>query len=156
MVADHPPQSWLAPLRPAVVARGYRAAPPFAAGGHRSVLLRSSVGQAVRAPCGGVVTFRGTVAGSPPTVTVACGGLRSTMRWVRGDLGPGQPVGRGDAIGVATSARVGLSARLADGSYLDPLSLLGAAAHRAAPPVVPPRATRAQRRPLPPRAAPIH
>lgn len=140
MTSDLPPQHWLAPLAPLAVARAYVDAPPFLAGARRSVLLRASPGQAVRAPCGGVVTFRGSVAGSPPTITIACSELRSTLRWVRASAGRGRTVSRGERIGTATGSQVGLSARRG-AAYLDPIRLLGAVRdHREPPPVAARRA----------------
>lgn len=160
MPVDQPSRPWLPPLSPVVVERRYVASAPFAAGGRRSVRLRSPVGGAVRSPCTGVVSFRGSVAGSPPTVTVACGALRATLRWVRSPVRRGQLVGRGGPLGVATGPSIGLSARHADGSYLDPLPLLGAAARRRVPPpMVSVRrrpGSQAARQPVPRAVRPVH
>ena len=135
MVSDEPPRPWRAPTTPVVVVRAFRPGVPYAAGGHRGIDLRARRGAAVGSPCAGVVTFRGRVAGGPPTVTVSCGALRATLQRVAPAVWVGQAVGPGAALGVATQAVVDLSARRADGSYVDPAHLIGGGGARVAPPV---------------------
>jgi hypothetical protein len=138
MVAEHPPKPWLPPVAPLIVERRFREVAPYAAGGRRTVRMRSEVGKSVAAPCTGVVTFRGAVAGSPPLVTVRCAdGLRATVQGVRATSGRGSAVERGLRLGSATGTSVGLSARRADGTYLDPLRLLGEARRHLPAPLLP-------------------
>ena len=125
IAADHPPPVWHAPVEPVAIVRRYREVAPFAAGGHRGIDLRAEPGVSVAAPCSGRVTFRGAVAGGPPTVTIDCGRLRATLQRVAPAVVAGARVGRGSRVGVATSAAVDLSARRPDGTYLDPAQLLG-------------------------------
>ncbi len=128
VAATAPPPPWHAPVSPVAIVRAYREVPPFLPGGHRGIDLRAIPGGAVRAPCAGRVSFRGAVAGGPPTITIDCGALRATLQRVAPAVGLGEAVGRGARIGSATEAALDLSARRADGSYLDPATLL--AVHR--------------------------
>lgn len=135
-VAEPPPAVWQAPVAPAEVVRAFHQVSPFAAGGHRGIDLRARPGQSVRSPCSGRVVFRGAVAGGPPTLTLRCGPLRATLQRVAPAVGPGRSVGRGAVVGLATAGALDLSARRADGSYLDPARLLGVREGAASPPVV--------------------
>jgi hypothetical protein len=141
MVAEPAPKPWQSPVSPVVVERRYRDAAPYMAGARRTVRLRASPGQLVAAPCTGAVSFRGAVAGSPPLVTLRCasGDLRATVQGVRAVRGRGALIERGDGLGPATGRAVGLSARGADGLYLDPLPLLGSGRRRLPPLVAGPR-----------------
>lgn len=125
--ADTPPPavSWQAPVAPLQIVRAYREAPRFAAGGHRGIDLGVVPGAAVAAPCGGRITFRGPVAGGPPTVTVDCGRLRATLQRLAPSVRVGEQVRRGERVGRAAGDAVDLSARRPDGTYLDPAALLG-------------------------------
>ncbi len=154
MPLDHQPARWMPPVAPVEVERRFREVAPYAAGGHRGIDLAAAPGSAVRAPCRGVVTFRGRVAGGAPTLTVDCGHLRATLQRVEPSVGVRAQVRAGAVIGAATGDAVDLSARRGDGSYLDPLALL-----RAAPPrTVPPFAGRPHtlERRTPPRLRPAH
>ncbi|MBJ7471398.1 MAG: M23 family metallopeptidase [Solirubrobacteraceae bacterium] len=132
--ADAPLPHWRAPVAPAVIVRRFHEVAPFAPGGHRGLDLHTAVGQRVGAPCAGRVIFQGAVAGGPPTVTISCGALRATVQRVSPSVVAGQRVGRGARIGAATQGALDLSARRADGSYVDPARLL-AVRGRISPPV---------------------
>lgn len=134
-IAEPPPAIWHAPIAPIRVTRTFRPGAPYTAGGHRGIDLRAEPGQVVRAPCDGVVTFRGAVAGGPPTVTLRCGTLRATLQRVRPSLSVGQAVDAGDRIGRSSGHAIDLSARRADDAYLDPAELLRGADRRVAPPM---------------------
>lgn len=137
-------------MAPVVVVRRFHEVPAYGAGGHRGIDLQARAGATVRTPCGGTVTFRGSVAGGPPTVTIDCGALRATLQRVRASAGPGRTVARGDAIGVATGTAIDLSARTPAGNYRDPLPLLDRSRAPAAPPAIARRVARPAR--LAPRA----
>lgn len=137
-IAEPPPAIWNAPVTPLRVVRAFRPGTPYAAGGHRGIDLRARPGAPVRAPCGGVVTFRGAVGGGPPTVTIRCGALRATLQRVRPTVVRGEAVVAGATVGVAADAAVDLSARQADDTYLDPAALLTPASPRV-PPALGPR-----------------
>lgn len=143
-IAAPPPAIWSAPVSPLHVTRAFRPGAPYAAGGHRGIDLRARAGATIRTPCAGAVTFRGSVAGGPPTVTIRCGDLRATLQRVRPLVGRGAAVSAGGPVGVATGRAVDLSARRADGTYVDPARLLRVPGPRLPPAVAP-------RRPTPPR-----
>ncbi|MFA9270521.1 MAG: M23 family metallopeptidase [Baekduiaceae bacterium] len=134
----------------------------FAAGQHRGVDLAAPVGTPVRAACGGRVRFAGTVGDAGRAVSVTCGRLvASYLHLATIDVRRGGWVPPGTRIGtVGRSGRprgaphLHLGARrVADGRYVDPLTLLGAAPGPA-PPVAPPPG-RARRPGLEPRAVPV-
>jgi murein DD-endopeptidase MepM/ murein hydrolase activator NlpD len=95
--------------------------------GHRGVDLAAHPGDEVRAALGGLVTFAGMVAGQG-WVTVDHGeGLETTYGVLASwSVRPGQWVEAGDVLGVLGTGAVHLDwgAKL-DGSYIDPLTLLG-------------------------------
>lgn len=140
-IAAPPPAIWSAPVSPVHVTRAFRPGAPYAAGGHRGIDLRARAGATIRTPCAGTVTFRGSVAGGPPTVTIRCGDLRATLQRVRPLVGRGASVGAGRPVGVAIGAAVDLSARRADGTYVDPSRLLRRPGPRTPPAVAPRRPT---------------
>jgi len=114
----------------------------FARGQHRGVDLGAPLGAAVRAACGGRVSFAGSVPGGGRTVSVRCGRLIATYQQL-GSIGvprgavvfPGAQLGE---VGRSADPRtrrphVHLGARVAaTGRYVDPLSLIGNA-----PPAIP-------------------
>jgi hypothetical protein len=122
------------PVRPLHVIRAYRDAPPFAAGGHRSVRLRARPHSLVGAPCAGRVTFVGAVAAATPTVTIQCdAGLRLTLAHLTPAVRRGTLVGLAAAVGEVHGGWVGLSARMGS-RYRDPIPLLSSTPPRAVPP----------------------
>lgn len=138
-LAEPPPVIWKAPVSPVRITRAFRLGAPYAAGGHRGIDLRARPGQPVRSPCAGTVVFRGAVAGGPPTVTLRCGELRATFQRVQPAVGLGARVAAGATVAVASGTAFDLSARHADGRYLDPAALLGAAGKRVPPAAGPAR-----------------
>jgi hypothetical protein len=130
------------------VVRAFAGGPdPFAAGLRRGVVLRSAPGAAVRAPCGGRLTFAGrTPRGS--AVTLRCRGRRVTVMPVAATIGRGTRVRRGAVVGRARGD-VRLSVR-EGGAYVDPEPLLER------PALGPPPSPVAAQRPRvpPPRAVP--
>jgi murein DD-endopeptidase MepM/ murein hydrolase activator NlpD len=108
--------------------------------GHRGVDLAASPGTTVRAAGPGVVHFAGMVAGRPVVSIDHPNGLRTTYEPVTPTVDTGQPVNRGDPIGVLLAGHPDCAAvaclhwglRHGD-TYLDPLSLLGRARVRLLP-----------------------
>lgn len=143
---------WSAPTAPLRIVKRFKLVAPYAAGGHRGIDLATTAGAVVRSPCSGAVSFSGTVAGSPPIVTVRCGALRATLRRVAPNVEFGDQVPAGGAVGHATSTRIDLSARSASGHYLDPAQLLPARPAGGPGPVAVPRG--AVRRPAQVRRGP--
>ncbi len=165
-------RGWVRPVD-GPVARAFAVGPDrFAAGQHRGVDLAVTPGSAVRAACGGRVSFAGRVPGGGRTVSVRCGTLVATYQHLgevavgRGQVVmPGGRVGRSGAASPRPHVHVG--ARVAaTGEYRDPLALFAggppgplapAPLARRAPPAD--RAPRARLRPLgpapAPRAAPV-
>jgi len=148
--------SWQRPLDGPVL-RGFALAQDhFAPGQHRGVDLGAPVGTAVRAACGGRVTFAGRVPGGGRTVSVRCGALIATYQHllavtVRRDrvLAPGTTLGTVGRSGQPRTQRphLHLGAREAvNGHYVDPLSLFGDGP-RTLPPL--PVGRGRMRRPLP-------
>lgn len=140
---------WRAPVRPLRITRHFRLGAPYAAGGHRGIDLATTPGAPVRSPCAGTVTFAGRVAGSPPTLTIACAGLRATLQRAAPSVGPGARVGPGDRVATATARRVDLSARLPSDAYVDPAPLIATGAPPASPPLATGRRAREPRSPAP-------
>jgi len=136
-------ERWQRPVAGQVL-RSFSLSPDrFARGQHRGVDLGAPLGAAVRAACGGRVSFAGSVPGGGRTVSVRCGRLIATYQQLasigvrRGAvLLPGAQlaaVGR-SADPRTRRAHVHLGARVAaTGRYVDPLSLIGKA-----PPAIPP------------------
>lgn len=126
-------EAWRWPLDPPpVVVRGFD--PPDApwGAGHRGVDLAAVVGQPVRAPTSGRVSFVGSVAGRPVVVVSHGGGLRSTLEPVVASAPVGTSVSPGDIVGTlapdpghchpASCLHWGV---LRGPTYLDPLSFVG-------------------------------
>jgi murein DD-endopeptidase MepM/ murein hydrolase activator NlpD len=126
---------WAWPLdpRPEVVRPFERPDQPWLPG-HRGVDLAASVGQSVRAPSAGRISWTGVVAGRAVVVVMHEGGLRSTFEPVASAPPLGTPVARGDIVGAVTSTTGHCAPRtclhwgvLRDETYLDPLSFVGRA-----------------------------
>ena len=135
------PQRWEWPLAgPARVVHGF--APPAQAwlAGHRGVDLLGRPGQPVRAAGAGVVHFAGRIAGVGVVSVLHAGGLLTTYEPVRplvrvgAVVRTGQPVGRLTLAGshCAPAACLHWGLRRAS-TYLDPLTLVGAARFRLLP-----------------------
>jgi len=149
-------ERWQRPVGGSVLRAFSLAADHFAPGQHRGVDLGAPLGAAVRAACGGRVTFAGRVPRGGRTVSVRCGRLIATYQHLgalivrRGQtLAPGSPIGSVGRSGAPRSHRshLHLGAREAvTGRYVDPLTLIGDAP-RTMPPL--PLARRGARRPLP-------
>jgi murein DD-endopeptidase MepM/ murein hydrolase activator NlpD len=100
--------------------------------GHRGVDLVGAVGQVVRSPADGTVSYAGRLAGRGVVVVTHAGGLRSTFEPVSSALGAGSAVAQGDPVGAIT-AEAGHCAPatclhwgvLRGRSYLDPLAFVG-------------------------------
>ena len=125
---------------PDVVERFDPPSSPWEAG-HRGVDLLGHVGQVVLAALPGRVTFAGALAGRG-VVVVDHGSTRTTYEPVAASVHVGDVVAAGAAIGALTAVQSHcLPAsclhwgwiRDADGSYLDPLRLVGAAPVRLLP-----------------------
>lgn len=101
--------------------------------GHRGVDLAAAVGDAIRAAGGGVVVYAGQLAGRGVVSIDHPAGLRTTYEPITATVKAGDRVATGHRIGVlqgghsscARAACLHWGARLPDGSYLDPMGLLG-------------------------------
>jgi murein DD-endopeptidase MepM/ murein hydrolase activator NlpD len=67
--------------------------------GHRGVDLAAAVGEQVRSPTSGEVTFAGPLAGRGVVVVTHANGLRSTLEPVDAGLAVGEAVERGEVVG---------------------------------------------------------
>ncbi|MCZ2261728.1 M23 family metallopeptidase [Isoptericola sp. QY 916] len=106
--------------------------------GHRGADLAAGVGEEVRSPGAGVVSFAGQVAGKPVVVVEHPGGLRSTFEPVTAVARRGDAVAAGGVVGTLAAVPGHCAPAgclhwgvLRGELYLDPLALLGEA-----PPVV--------------------
>ncbi len=123
---------WVWPLDPlpVVIARFDPPADAWGAG-HRGVDLAAAIGQPVRAPRSGTVSFAGVVAGRPVVVVSHTGGLRSTLEPVLSTSAVGTAIDAGFVVGTmapvpghcspATCLHWGV---LRVTTYLDPLSFV--------------------------------
>jgi Peptidase family M23 len=101
--------------------------------GHRGVDLLSSPGAPVRAAGAGQVTFAGWVGGLPVVAVTHPDGRRTTYQPVIPSVARGAPVPRGAILGRISAggshclpqACLHWGLREADGTYVDPLSVLG-------------------------------
>lgn len=101
--------------------------------GHRGVDLAGRVGGQIRATGSGTVVFAGPLAGRGVISIDHPIGLRTTYEPVTGSVKAGDAVVAGQVIGVleaghpvcAPAVCLHWGARLPDGSYLDPMTLLG-------------------------------
>lgn len=99
--------------------------------GHRGIDLAASIGESIRAPADGVVSFAGSVAGRPVLVVAHAGGLRSTFEPVLATVSVGQRVTRASIVGSldGTPGHCAPQSCLHWGvlrgkAYVDPLGLL--------------------------------
>lgn len=100
--------------------------------GHRGVDLASSIGQTVRAPTAGTITWTGVIAGRDVVVVTHADGLRSTFEPVAAIATRGTRVARGEPVGGVTSTPGHCAPStcvhwgvLRGETYLDPLSFVG-------------------------------
>ena len=127
------PWAWPLDPRPSVERRFDPPDQPWLPG-HRGVDLAAGIGQPVRAPAAGTVTYAGALAGRSVLVVAHPGGLRSTFEPVAGVVAVGTTVARGDVVGLVT-ATAGHCAPavclhwgvLRGATYLDPLRFVGRA-----------------------------
>lgn len=127
-------QTWMPPVDPVHVLRGFAAPAQRWLPGHRGVDLRAATGTIVRAPAGGVVAFVGVVAGKP-VVSIdhadpdGEGLIRTTYEPITSAVAAGAPIRAGEALGTVAGGShcagdcLHWGARR-DGEYVDPLSLL--------------------------------
>ncbi|PFG35961.1 peptidase M23-like protein [Flavimobilis soli] len=124
--------SWVRPVQPGGVVHGFD--PPAQAwlAGHRGVDLTASVGDVVRSPADGVVTFAGPVAGRGVLVVTHDDGLRTSLEPVDATVARGSRVSAGDPVatlstdpGHCTPAACLHWGVRAGETYVDPLALLG-------------------------------
>lgn len=122
--------SWPLEPTPVVVTRFDPPADPWGAG-HRGVDLGASVGQQVRTPQSGTVSFAGVVAGRPVVVVTHPNGLRSTLEPVLPTSTVGTSVPAGAVVGTiaATPGHCAPATCLHWGvlrgtTYLDPLAFV--------------------------------
>lgn len=129
------PGSGVWPLQPRPeVVRGFEPPTTRWGAGHRGVDLLGRVGQPVHAAEPGTVTFAGRLAGRG-VVVVDHGGLRTTYEPVAAAVHVGDPVAGGQVVGLLALAgshclpsaclHWGLIEGGQDGTYLDPLTLVG-------------------------------
>jgi murein DD-endopeptidase MepM/ murein hydrolase activator NlpD len=111
------------------VVRRFEPPPSRYAAGHRGIDLRSTAGDRVTAVQAGRVTHVGSIAGRGTVSVLHPSGIRSTYEPVRPTVRPGQPLARGDPVGVVSAGGhcgtgcLHLGARRGP-EYLDPLPLL--------------------------------
>lgn len=134
---------WLWPVHGDVVGHFALTRDRFAGGQRRGIDIAAPPGAAVRAACGGRVSFAGVVPEAGRTVTVACGPLNATYLHLGSvavhpgtGVVPGAPLG---AVGPSARLRLGARVRARRFGYVDPLRLLGADPP-GAPPALGPRA----------------
>jgi hypothetical protein len=131
---------WQRPV-PGALTRGFDLGPnPFEAGRHRGSDLAATPGEAVRAPCAGVVVFAGAVAASGLVATIRCGPWRvSHLPLVSLAVRTGAPVRAGALLGRAgppaaghAGVHVGVRREGRRFGYVDPMRFFG---HRTPPPI---------------------
>lgn len=121
---------WTWPVEPHEVVRAFEAPATEYGPGHRGIDIASTPGMAVRAPDDGTVRFAGPVAGRPVVSIEHAGGIISSFEPVEPVVAAGEPVDRGQVIGVLQPGHVPGETRLhlgarEHGAYVDPLGLLG-------------------------------
>lgn len=127
-----PRSGWSWPVDPPVSVLAVFDPPELRWGaGHRGIDLAAAVGESIRAPADGVVSFAGSVAGRPVLVVAHAGGLRSTFEPVLAGVAVGQQVSRGSVVGSLDGTPGHCPARacvhwgvLRGEVYLDPLAML--------------------------------
>lgn len=97
--------------------------------GHWGVDYQADVGDPVKAPASGVVTFAGSVAGMRSVTIQPVSGFKVSVSYLSSlSVSAGQRVDRGEVVGAAGSAHdsggVHLSTRI-NGSYVDPATQMG-------------------------------
>lgn len=130
-VPSRAPADVFTPPLPVTVVTPFQPPPTPYGAGHRGVDLAAAVGTTVAAAADGVVVYADRLAGRGVVSIEHRGGLRTTYEPVRALVEAGQPVGRGDPIGVVEAgheactpaACLHLGARMPDRVYLDPLAL---------------------------------
>lgn len=122
-------QRWSWPLpAPHPVVRPFIAPETAYSSGHRGIDIGGVDGSAVMAPADGVVHFAGWVVDRPVVSIRHAGGLISSFEPVAASVSEGEPVARGQAIGVLEVGHCAMSClhfgvRLY-GEYVSPLLLL--------------------------------
>jgi len=127
--------TWTWPLDPEPrVARGFDPPDRPWGAGHRGVDLAAAVGQPVRSPESGTVTWAGVLAGRGVVVVTHPGGLRSTFEPVTAAVPVGSAVVRGGTVGTVTAVAGHCAPStclhwgvLRGRQYLDPLAFVGRA-----------------------------
>jgi murein DD-endopeptidase MepM/ murein hydrolase activator NlpD len=131
-----PALAWTWPVDGSVVRGFVFGSDPYAAGQHRGVDIDAKVGSVVRAPIGGLVTFRGFVPSGGLTLTLATqDGYSVTLQQLMAiEVAKGAAVLEGAVIGVVASSsdatttepHVHLGVRVATDphGYVDPVLLL--------------------------------
>ncbi|GGL90493.1 M23 family metallopeptidase [Nakamurella endophytica] len=117
---------------PPVVLTPFRAPAHRYGPGHRGVDLAGSTGAAVDTAGAGTVVYAGRLAGRGVVSVQHSGGLRTTYEPVTATVHAGEAVTAGQLIGrleaghppCGTASCLHWGARLPDGSYLDPMTLL--------------------------------
>ncbi|MCU1417872.1 MAG: family metallopeptidase [Schumannella sp.] len=132
-LAPDPPREpgrWAWPVpSPHAVVRPFVAPPTAYARGHRGIDIRAGAGVAVRAPADGIVHFAGYVVDRPVLSIEHAGGVLSSFEPVDAVVAAGDPVRRGQVVGVLLAGHCAapclhLGARI-DGRYVNPLLFLG-------------------------------
>lgn len=123
--------SYASPVSPMRVLRRFSApATPYGPG-HRGVDLAAPPGSPVRSAADGVVSFAGPVAGRGVVVVAHRDGVSTEYEPVNATVRTGQAIMRGQPIGFVSGLHAGCPGRCLhwgakrDGTYLDPLTLLG-------------------------------
>ncbi len=123
----------------------FDAASPYAAGEHRGVDIGADAGHTVLAPAAGTVTFAGSVPSSGKSLTITTSaGYAVTLTHLGSIVAKqGAAIAEGDTVGTVGPTgdpevsqpyvHLGLRVAADDQGYLDPLSLLPAAAQPAVP-----------------------
>jgi murein DD-endopeptidase MepM/ murein hydrolase activator NlpD len=132
--AEGAAQRWQWPLDGSrMLVRPYIAPPTPYASGHRGIDIGATGGNEVLAPDDGVVHFSGVVVDRPVLSIRHAGGLITSFEPVSSDRVAGDPVRRGDVVGVlqpghCTDPCLHFGVRL-NGEYLSPLYFLGGIPH---------------------------
>lgn len=128
-LAPRTPWSWPV-AEPHPVVRPFVAPEQPWSPGHRGIDVGAAPGSIVTAPDDGVVRFAGTVVDRPVLSITHADGLVSSLEPVTAAVSAGDPVARGETVGVVVAGHspdadaVHLGARL-DGEYVSPLLFLG-------------------------------